>query len=146
MNFKNAIEQKETGVKVTPKKTKVKGKHILINDVYFVFDEEDTEENYDNVTTLEDVLALDRKKPNILLGVIPPLFSAFVPVGEPINIQTYVSKGDSVVYRKKEFSPIKENPTLLVTNLLVKSLGTMSVIIAEFDNGDYSLTNLLKKV
>ena len=146
MNFKNAIEQKEKGVKVTPNKTKLKGKHILINDVYFVFDEEDTEENYDNVSTLEDVLALDRKKPNILLGVVPPLFSAFVPVGEPINIQTYVNKGDSVVYRKKEFSPIKENPALLVDNVVIKSLGNMSVIIAEFSNGDFSLTNLLKKV
>ena len=71
MEFKNAIESKKTGVKETPKQT-VKGKHILINDVYFVFDEEDKEENYDNIKTLEDVLMLDRKKPNILLGIKPP--------------------------------------------------------------------------
>ena len=47
MEFKNAIKNKKTSVKETPKQT-LKGKHILINDVYFIFDEEDKEENYDN--------------------------------------------------------------------------------------------------
>ena len=89
---------------------------------------------------------LDRKKPNVLLGIKPPLFSAFKPVGSPININTYVSKGDTVVYRKPEFSPIKGNPVLTVDNVIIKSLGNMSVIVAEFSNGDFSLTNLLKKV
>ena len=145
MEFKNAIESKKTGVKETPKQT-LKGKHILINDVYFIFDEEDKEENYDNIKTLEDVLMLDRKKPNVLLGIKPPLFSAFKPVGSPININTYVSKGDTVIYRKPEFSPIKGNPVLMVDNVIIKSLGNISVIVAEFSNGDFSLTNLLKKV
>lgn len=145
MEFKNAIKNETQSVKETPKQT-LKGKHILINDVYFIFDEEDKEENYDNIKTLEDVLKLDRKKPNILLGIKPPLFSAFKPIGSPININTYVSKGDTVVYSKPEFSPIKENPVLVVENVIIKSLGTMSVIVAEFSNGDFSLTNLLKKV
>lgn len=145
MEFKNAIKNETQSVKETPKQL-LKGKHILINDVYFIFNEEDTEENYDNIKTLEDVLALDRKKPNILLGIKPPLFSAFKPLGSPININTYVSKGDNVIYRKPEFSPIKENPILIVDNVIIKSLGSMSVIVAEFNNGDFSLTNLLKKV
>ena len=76
MEFKNAIESKKTSVKETPKQT-LKGKHILINDVYFIFDEEDKEENYDNLKTLQDVIALDIKKPNLLLGISPPLYSAF---------------------------------------------------------------------
>ena len=38
MEFKNAIENKKTSVKETPKQT-LKGKHILINDVYFIFSE-----------------------------------------------------------------------------------------------------------
>ena len=34
----------------------------------------------------------------------------------------------------------------LSTQEIIKSLGNMSVIVAEFSNGDFSLTNLLKKV
>ena len=146
MEFKNLTNEvnKKKGVKTTST-TKVHGKKILIGDVTFLVDETDTEEDYDTLKTLQDVLALYRKKPNVILGVDPPLYSAFVSSANQ-SIETYVDIGDQVVYKNKGFSPDKKNNPMIVSNVEIKSLRNMSVIIATFDDGEFSITNHLKRV
>lgn len=145
MEFKDiGNEKKQKSVKKTPIE-KIKGKEVLINDVIFIFDAEDKEENYDNLKTLQDVIALDIKKPNLLLGISPSLYSAFKS-SVTKNIETYIDKGDTVIYKNISFSPDKKNLPKVVENVIIKSLGNMSVIIAEFEGGDFALTTHLKRV
>ena len=119
-------------------------KEVLIGDVVFVFDGEDKEENFDNIQSFQQVLALDAKKPNLLIRVKPPLYSAFKSKDK--NIEPYVKLDDEVVFKNPAFSPDKENPTRTILNVYPKSLGSMSVIVADFYDGDYALTNHLKVI
>lgn len=142
MDLQNAIDNQTAGAKTVP----IKGAQaqVTIGDVILVYNAEDHEVDFESIKTLEDVLALDAKKPNVLLHTKPPLFSAFKGKGK--TIETYVNVGDRVIYKNPAFSPIKENPVLVVSKLEIKNLTTMTVIIATFEGGDFALTNHLKKV
>lgn len=135
-------EVKHISAKTAPKDTNV---HILINDVVCVYNGEDHEVNFEDVKTFEDVLTLNKKKPNILLYTKPALYSAFRAKGT-MNLETYVNIGDKVKYKNDHSSPIEGNPALVVEKLELKSLGDMAVIIATLEGGDYAVTNYLKKV
>jgi hypothetical protein len=117
----------------------------MIGDVVVVYNGEDHEVDFDKIRTFEDVLRLDKTKPNILLHTKPQLFSAFRTKASN-SIDTYVSVGDRVVYKNNAVSPIKGNPPQLVVGLELKSLGDMAVVVAMFESQDYALANHLKKV
>ncbi len=142
MEFKNAITGEDKGAKVAPKDTT---RHILIGDVVCVYNGEDHEVDFESIKTFEDVLKLDESKPNVLLHTKPALYSAFKSKSGK-SIETYVKIGDMAVYKIPEASPIKGNPALKVIGLELKSLGSMAVVIAHFEGGDYAVANHIKKV
>lgn len=142
MNLQNAIDNQQVGVKIAPPKGAQA--HVTIGDVILIYNAEDHEIDFSNLKTLEDVLKLDESKPNVLLHVKPPLFSAYK--GKDKTIETYVRVGDKVKYRNPAFSPIKENPVLTVSKVELKNLTNMTVVIASFEEGDFSLANHLIKV
>ena len=119
------------------------GKQVLVdNSVVFTYDTSDTE-NYDNIRTLEDVLSLHAAKPNVLIGIHPQLYSAFMDTTG--GIVPYVKVGDKVKYKNPRQADVTGNPVRTISNVYFKSIGDMSVIVAEFEEGDYALTNLLIK-
>ena len=143
MEFKDLSNEKiNQSAKKAPKPKETK--EVLINDVVFIFDN-DTEENFDNIQNFQQLLLLDKKKPNLLIGVKPPLYSAF-KASVNKNIEVYVEMDDDVIFKNPAFSPDKENPVRIVSNVYPKSLGSMSVIIADFMDGEFALTNHLKIV
>ena len=144
MKLKNVINEKKRSVKATQQRP-LKGKQVLINDVVFIFDEEDKEEDFTNLTTLQDVIKLDKKKPNLLLAISPPLYSTFKSTVTK-NIEPYVEVGDIVVYKNIAFAPDKKIVPFTVSAVVIKSLGNMSVIIAEFESGGFALTTQLKRL
>jgi hypothetical protein len=127
-----------------PSINKIVGKQVLVdNSVVFTYDTGDTE-NYDNIRTLEDVLTLHEAKPNVLLGIHPPLYSAFMNTTG--GIVPYVKVGDKVKYTNPRQADIPSNPVRTISNVYFKSLTDMSVIVAEFEEGDFALTYLLTKL
>jgi hypothetical protein len=133
---------KPIGKALPSQRTKAKGKQVLVdNSVVFSYDTDGESENYDNIRTLEDVLILHTAKPNVLLGITPPLYSAFM--NNTGGIVSYVKVGDKVKYKNPKQADISTNPIRTISSVYFKSLGDMSVICAEFEEGDYSLTNLL---
>lgn len=142
MNLQDAINNQTDSTKTVLKKGATA--HVTIDDVILVYNADDHEVDFSKIKTLQDVLKLSESKPNVLLHINPPLFSAYK--SKTKGIETYVNIGDKVIYRNPSFSPIKENPVLTVSKLEIKSLKSMSVIIASFEEGDFALANHLKKV
>lgn len=140
--FHNAGNPDKIPKSLPSQRTKVKGKQVLIdNSVVFSYDTSGEDEDFDSIRTLQDVLHLHLAKPNILLGITPPLYSAFMNnVG---GIVSYVKVGDKVKYKNPKQADLPDNPIRTISAVYFKSLGDMSVICAEFEEGDYSLTNLL---
>lgn len=140
--FHNAGSSDKVPEPVTSKRSRGNGKQVLIdNSVVFTYDTLGEAEDYDSIRTLEDVIDLHKAKPNILLGIHPPLYSAFQDnIG---GIVPYVKVGDKVRYKNPRQADIPSNPIRTISSVYFKSLGDMSVICAEFEEGDYSLTNLL---
>lgn len=120
-------------------------KEITINDVIVYVDAEDTEEDYDNIKTIEELIVLSNKKPNVILGFKPSLYSTFKSKTTKC-IETYVNKGDTVTYRSPVLAPDKKNVVVDVEEIGLKSLGSMSIVYAKLTNGDTCLTTHLIKV
>lgn len=130
---------------ITSHRVKASGKQVLIDDsVVFSYDTNGEDIDFDSIRTLEDVLSLHAAKPNILLGITPPLYSAFMSnVG---GIVPYVKVGDKVKYKNPAQADYPSNPVRTVSDVYIKSLKDMSVIVAEFEEGDFALTYLLSKL
>lgn len=127
------------------KKQEVKKSKIryipLKNNVYLIT-EEDDEEDLDLITTLEDVILLQKRKPQLILGFKPNLYSEFFDKKTGI-IKQYVFKGNIVVVKDKFKSRAVDNIPRIVKDVYLKSLHNMTVIIAELDDGDFQLSNRL---
>lgn len=98
--------------------------------------------------TVEGILELQQLYPNIITGIVPPLYSIFKSAIDG-KLQPYVAVGDRVKYVKAIYMPsgVTINDEFTVTNVELSSLGNMSVFVAALDNGDTTvLTNFLKKV
>lgn len=144
MEFENLNNENVTK---TPSKTKVLSVPIQLGNVTVYF-KADPEENFDLITTLDDVLSLDKKKPGLLRTVKPPLYSVFQGTNDK-TLEPYVAVGDKVKYRKQIYAPDEcdINTEFEVISVELVSLGSMSVFSARLNNGEHSiLTNFLKKV
>jgi hypothetical protein len=62
------------------------------------------------------------------------------------GIVPYVKVGDKVKYTNPRQADIPSNPVRTISNVYFKSLTDMSVIVAEFEEGDFALTYLLTKL
>lgn len=147
MEFENLINNEEIKHNI-PKKGNTKGKaSIILGNVTILFND-DVEEDFDNITSLNDLLILDRKKPGIIYAMKPALYSAFQSTVNK-TLEPYVNKGDKVKYADKRYVPSFADieDEVEVTDVELVSIGSMSVFAAKLSNGDHSvLTHYLTKV
>ena len=144
MEFENVQNEK---VNKTPSKKKELSIPIELGNVTVYFNN-DPEEDFSIISTLDDVLALDTKKPGLIKAVKPPLYSVFHGANNK-TLEPYVVVGDKVKYRKQIYAPAEcdIDTEFEVISVELVSLGNMSVFSARLNNGEHSiLTNFLKKV
>jgi hypothetical protein len=103
---------------------------------------EDEEEDYTKIFTLEDVIKLDKKKPNLIVEFVPPLFKEYT--NARAEIKTHVKVNDEVVVKDKFVHSSSNNDKTKVLSLHFKSLNNMTVIIAKLSNNNYELSNRLE--
>ena len=102
----------------------------------------DNEENYSKLSTLEDVILLDKRKPSNVAGFHPPLFTEFINKSTN-SIKTHVKVND-IVKVKRLYMDKKEDLPREVVSMYLKALNNMTVIIATLNDGDYHLSNRLE--
>lgn len=100
----------------------------------------DEEEDYSLIKTLHDVILLDKRKPQLVVGFKPTLYKEFT--NSRGQIITHVQVGDKVKLKPK-FEDRKA-PTLIVKDIRTASLFDMTVILATFDNYYPTLVNRLE--
>lgn len=100
----------------------------------------DEEEDYTLIKTLHDVIQLDKRKPQLIVGFTPYLYKEFT--NSRGQIITHVQVGDKVRL-KPEFED-KKAPTLVVRDIRTAYLSDMTVILATFDNYYPTLSNRLE--
>lgn len=100
----------------------------------------DEEEDFSLIKTLHDVIALDKRKPQLIADFKPKLYKEFT--NSRGQIITHVKAGDKVKLKPK-FSDDKA-PELIVKDIRTASLFDMSVILATFDNYYPTLSNRLE--
>jgi hypothetical protein len=103
----------------------------------------DTEENYNDIENIHDIINLIKKKSSNIVGFIPKLYHEFLDLTNA-RIKTFVNEGDLVVYKSK-FAPNNNNPKI-VKEIYIKSLNDMSVLIAKLDDNSLVLCNQLELV
>lgn len=117
------------------------GRKVLVDEsVVFTYDASENS-NCLEIRTLADVMRMQETNPNALLAIKPKLYSTFMKRGK---INPFVKVGDKVRYKK--FASQEDNSIKVVSSIRIESLGDMSVIIASFEDGGYSLTYLLEIV
>lgn len=99
------------------------------------------EEDYSHLKTLQDIVELDKKNPNLIYGFDPPLFLEFVNKGTG-ELKTYVNIGDIVILKPKYAKDI--NIPRTVKDLYLKSLNDRTAIIAELNDGDLEIASRLQ--
>lgn len=103
----------------------------------------DEEEDYSKLETLDDIILLDKRKPNNIVGFNPPLFKDFINKATGA-INTSVSVGESVVCVKK-FMDKRGHIPRIVKSLYLKSLNNMTIVIAILNDDDFYIANRLEK-
>lgn len=122
--------------------------YVKIGNVTIAFNN-DPEEDFTKIKTIEDVLDLDIKKVGIIAKITPPLYSAFKG---SVNrtIEPHVRKGDTVKFvnkRCKASSTSDEADEFEVAGIEIQSLKSMSIFVASLTNGTKSvLSSYLRKV
>ena len=104
----------------------------------------DSEEDYNKIETLQDVILLDKRKPNNIVGFDPPLFTDFINKASG-TIKTHVLVGETVVCMKK-FSDSKGHIPRIVKSLYLKALNNMTIIIATLSDDDFYIASRLEKI
>ncbi len=103
----------------------------------------DSEEDYSKIETLQDIILLNKRKPNNIVGMSPPLFPEFI--NKTTNsINTGVSIGDSVKCKAK-FMDNKGNKPRQVKDLYLKGLNNMTIVVATLEDDDFYIANRLEK-
>ena len=99
------------------------------------------------ITTLGELLKLSKEEPTSIKFMKPALYSAFKSTVDD-SIESYVSVGDTVKYRKSMHIPAgeEEGLTHTVTEIELSAIGSMTVITARLTNGDMCLSNYLVKL
>jgi hypothetical protein len=123
---------KDNATAVTIDGTESKVQVIIVND---------EEEDYSLIKTLHDVIALDKRKPQLVAEFKPPLYKEFT--NSRGQILTHVKVGDKVKL-KPIFSDEKAPRTLIVKEVRTASLYDMTIIVATFDNYYPTLTTRLE--
>lgn len=91
-------------------------------------------------TTLKDILEIEVKYPDAFIGLLPNLYEDFI-LNNTIN--PHVKVGDKVTIKRKYCVTDGDIPKK-VTDLYLKALNDMTVIIAVLDNKDLALANTLE--
>ena len=115
--------------------------HKLQGDVSVIL-VKDAEEDYSTILTIQDVLELDKRKPNNIVGLSPPIYHEYIDRAKK-TINLFV-KVDDLVTVKSKFMDNKGHIPRRVKKVYVKSLNNMSVIIAELDDKELYLTYRLE--
>lgn len=114
--------------------------HKIENNVSVIL-VKDLEEDYSTIKTIHDVLELDKKKPNNIVGLLPAIYYEFIDRANK-TINTFVKVGDLVTVNRK-FMDKKGDIPRQVKKVYSKSLNNMTVILAELDDKEVYLTNRL---
>jgi hypothetical protein len=129
------IKLKKKGIAVT---------YIAVDDVQIALTQDD-EVIYEDIKTLEDVVHLDKAKPNLVAYFVPPLHKSFLDAkGEHIN--PFVKKGDKVKVAP-EFASAKDTELgiQIVKRVYFKSLNNMTIImVTTEEQGMYIAYQLIK--
>ena len=115
--------------------------HRIENNVSVVL-VKDAEEDYSEIKTIHDVLDLDKKKPNNIVGLIPAIYYEFID-RQNKTLNTFV-KVDELVTVKSKFMDKKGHIPRQVKKVYAKALNNMTVIIAELDDNEIYLTYRLE--
>lgn len=116
-------------------------KHNLDKGVTLVL-VKDHEEDYSKLKTVQDVIDLDKRKPNVIVGFNPPLYFEFINKGKQC-LTSNVDVGDIVTVKAK-FKDNKGHIPRVVQSLYFKSLFDMTVIVAVLNDNDFCLANRLE--
>lgn len=107
----------------------------------------DPDEDYSTVTTAQDLVNLDSKKPGIIKSITPKLYPAFA---SSVNktLESHVEIGDNVRYKTSAAIPVGSDGETIyeVVDLELVGLTDMTAFVARLSNGDLVLTLHLKKV
>ena len=114
--------------------------HKIENNVSIVL-VKDVEEDYTTIKTIHDVLELDKRKPNNIVGLLPAIYYEFIDRANK-TLNTFVKVGDLVTVNRK-FMDKKGDIPREVKRVYAKSLNNMTVILAELDDKEVYLTNRL---
>jgi hypothetical protein len=128
---------------VVPQSIKPNASHVhhKLNNGVVVILVKDAEEDYSTIKTIQDVLELDKKKPNNIVGLNPPIYHEFIDRAKK-TINLFVNEGDLVTVNRK-FMDKKGDIPRRVEKVYIKSLNNMSVIVAQLDDKELCLTNRL---
>lgn len=136
-------EKESVGVEFV-KSIKANSKEVAIKKDVTMLVVLDEEEDYSTIKTITDVLALDARKPNNIIGFIPALHESFINKVKK-TLLTHVNIGDTVIMKPK-YTDEKGKIPRKVKDLYFKSLNNMTIIIAILDDDDFHIANLLQKV